>query len=344
MSYAEAFLLSSVPFIMASSHDETDIICCVGKFTKKDCFKENYAKCTVKNLIVLDELPVDDQRVIKLRVGSDYIKTICLHHQCVYFTYFVSTTFQTKHCCDPLKKHRKNNIRLIPGLKLCKWCLEFLESEDFNQSHQTTPTIEDLNSSGALYFDSPKEKVITPRRVISALSNASIISPIVELDRSSSERRLRICSDVLDTVKRNILQSEDLSSFNANDYSELLNSVREKVNSTNNRSNQLSLLTLAPSSWTHEQISAYFGVSKYQAAQANDLKIQSGILAHPPKKKNGHCLSDEEKLRIIGFYTSDEYSRQLPGMKNVKSVKQPCGKRLKIQKRLLLINIKELYA
>ena len=239
MSYAEAFLLSSVLFIMASSHDETDIICCVGKFTKKDCFKEYYAKCTVKNLIVLDELPVDDQRVIKLRVGSDYIKSICLHHQCVYFTYFVSTTFQTKHCCDPLKKHRKkvcgqklislklsdyvfaatSNIRLIPGLKLCKWCLEFLESEDFNQSHQTTPT----------NFDCPKEKVITPRRVISALSNASIISPIVELDRSSSERRLRICSDVLDTVKRNILQSEDLSSFNANDYSELLNSVREKV-------------------------------------------------------------------------------------------------------------------
>lgn len=30
-------------------------------------------------------------------------------------------------------------------------------------------------------------------------------------------------------MKRNILQSEDLSSFNANDYSELLNSVREKV-------------------------------------------------------------------------------------------------------------------
>ena len=231
MSYAEAFLLSSV-----------------GKFTKKDCFKEYYAKCTVKNLIVLDELPVDDQRVIKLRVGSDYIKTICLHHQCVYFTYFVSTTFQTKHCCDPLKKHRKkvcgqklislklsdyvfaatSNIRLIPGLKLCKWCLEFLESEDFNQSHQATPTTEDFNSE-ALYFDSPKEKVITPRRVISALSNASIISPIVELDRKSSGRRLRICSDVLDTVKRNILQSEDLSSFNANDYSELLNSVREKV-------------------------------------------------------------------------------------------------------------------
>lgn len=49
-------------------------------------------------------------------------------------------------------------------------------------------------------------------------------------------------------------------------------------------------------------------------------------------------------MRIINFYTSDEYSRQLPGMKTVKSVKQPSGKRLKIQKDLLLINIKELYA
>lgn len=52
----------------------------------------------------------------------------------------------------------------------------------------------------------------------------------------------------------------------------------------------------------------------------------------------------EEKQRVVGFYTSDEYSRQLPGMKNVKSVKQPNGKRIKIQKRLLLTNFKELYA
>jgi hypothetical protein len=40
-------------------------------------------------------------------------------------------------------------------------------------------------------------------------------------------------------------------------------------------------------------------------------------------------MSDDDKQRIIDFYTSDEYSRQLPGMKNLK---QPNGKRLKIQK------------
>jgi hypothetical protein len=52
------------------------------------------------------------------------------------------------------------------------------------------------------------------------------------------------------------------------------------------------LLTLAPKSWTHEKTSNFFGVSKYSATQAVDLKIRIGILAQAPKKKNGHCLSD----------------------------------------------------
>nr|CAH0100961.1 unnamed protein product [Daphnia galeata] len=216
-----------------------------------------------------------------------------------------------------------NNLRLIPGLKLCKRCLEFFESEDFSQPQQASQNKENFDSNDTLYFESPMEKVYTPRRVISALSNASIISPVVELERSNSDRRLRICSDILDKVKRNVLESENLSSFNAIDYKELLDALREKVKSTKNRSERLSLLTLAPSSLTLDQINNYF--------------------AHPPKKRNGHCLTDEEKSRIIDFYTSDDCSRQLPGMKNVKSVKQPNGKRLKIQKRLLLINIKELY-
>jgi hypothetical protein len=71
-----------------------------------------------------------------------------------------------------------------------------------------------------------------------------------------------------------------------------------KVKSTKNRSERLSLLTLAPSSWTLDQI-AYFGVSKYSAAQANDLKIRSGILAHPPKKRNDHCLTDGKNYSNI---------------------------------------------
>ena len=55
-------------------------------------------------------------------------------------------------------------------------------------------------------------------------------------------------------------------------------------------------------------------------------------------------MTDDDKQRIIDFYTSDKYSRQLPGMKNVQSVKQLNSKRITIQKRLLQLNIGELHA
>ncbi|KZS08330.1 Cc8L18.2-like protein [Daphnia magna] len=119
--------------------------------------------------------------------------------------------------------------------------------------------------------------------------------------------------------------------------------VKEKIKSTGDRNLQLSLLTLAPASWTHKQISEHFGVSEYSAAQAVELKKKSGILAKPEAKTSSRRLTDDDKQRVIDFYVSDEYSRQLPGMKSVKSVKQPNGERIKVQKRLLLLNIDELH-
>ena len=46
---------------------------------------------------------------------------------------------------------------------------------------------------------------------------------------------------------------------------------------------------------------------------------------------------------MIAFYQEDEYSRILPGKKDFKSVKGPDGKRQHVQKRLLLLNLNELY-
>jgi len=82
---------------------------------------------------------------------------------------------------------------------------------------------------------------------------------------------------------------------------------------------------------------------KYAAAQAINLKKSSGILTQPAVKISSRHLTDLDKQRMIDFYISDEYSRQLPDMKNVKGVKQSNGKRIKVQKRLLLVNINELH-
>jgi hypothetical protein len=188
------------------------------------------------------------------------------------------------------------------------------------------------------------EKVITPRRVINALSSAAVISPIVDLNKSNAERRSRICASALENIKRNILSLDEASSsLKSSDYLELMEAVKGKIKSTVDQRLQLSLLTLSPASWTHKQISGYFGVSEYSAAQAIELKNKYGILAKPEAKTSSRRLTENDKQRVIDFYISDEYSRQLPGMKSVKSVKLPNGKRIKVQKRLLLLNIDELH-
>jgi hypothetical protein len=75
----------------------------------------------------------------------------------------------------------------------------------------------------------------------------------------------------------------------------------------------LSLLTLAPVSWTQQQTSHLFDVSISQVKRSRILKKQKGILAIPDNKK-GRQLSPEEEEIVKDFYLSDENSRVQPGM------------------------------
>ena len=78
-----------------------------------------------------------------------------------------------------------------------------------------------------------------------------------------------------------------------------------------------------------------------QPKKSSQHKRESGIL---PKIRNssvrGRILTEEDIQRIVDFYNSDEYSRQLTGMKSVKQG----NKRVNVQKRLLLPNFNQLYA
>ncbi len=70
--------------------------CCVGVFTGSDCFHlECYLNKAKQNLIDLTQLTTDEQRFIKLRVGSDCLTSICSHHLRVYLDYFHSVLKKT---------------------------------------------------------------------------------------------------------------------------------------------------------------------------------------------------------------------------------------------------------
>ena len=57
----------------------------------------------------------------------------------------------------------------------------------------------------------------------------------------------------------------------------------------------------------------------------------------------GKVLSRETKQYIVDFFESDEISRQCPGMKDCKSVRDQDGNKVVKQKKLVLGNLKEVY-
>ena len=135
--------------------------------------------------------------------------------------------------------------------------------------------------------------------------------------------------------------------FRSADYEQLMDGIKQKCQDLKMKPESsieiISLLTLAPVSWNRQQISTFFGVSDHLVRRSAILKREKGLLAKPDKKQ-GRPITEDEKEIVRDFYLCDENSRQLPGMKDYISVRTRKGeKNQKVQKRLVLMNINELY-
>ena len=84
--------------------------------------------------------------------------------------------------------------------------------------------------------------------VLDDLSNAAVIMPIADVTKSNVKRRSQLSADALENLKRKLIRDEPSSAHKTKDYSELMEAIKHKINSTDNRRQQLSLLTLAPAS------------------------------------------------------------------------------------------------
>ena len=128
-------------------------------------------------------------------------------------------------------------------------------------------------------------------------------------------------------------------------HGRLLSHIREKIHVSENRSEIISLLTFMPDSWPTTKIVKYIShrfVTRYAVEHAVRLRKETGILSRPGARK-GRRISKEQEQLIVALYEDDGNSRQMPGMKNVVSVKQDDGTKQKHQKRLPLVNVAQLY-
>ena len=85
-----------------------------------------------------------------------------------------------------------------------------------------------------------------------------------------------------------------------------------------------------------------FGCSNRMATQAKHLAMEKGILS-TPNLKIGKALEDETSEVVRMFYHHDDISSTMPGKKDCLSINVQ-GEKVKIQKRLILANLKEVYA
>ena len=98
-------------------------------------------------------------------------------------------------------------------------------------------------------------------------------------------------------------------------------------------------MTLVPNSWSLRKAVEVFSVSKSTIQKARLLQDAKGIAEYPDLLKQ-QKLTEETINKIKSFYCDDEFSRQLPGKKDSVSI----GRNNHCAKRLLLCNLKELYA
>lgn len=122
---------------------------------------------------------------------------------------------------------------------------------------------------------------------------------------------------------------------------EVLNQIKEKLKSSTSKAEKFQLLTLAPKSYSRNELMPEFGISDRLARKVKKLVQEQGILSLPNPKKE-KPLNPETEILVKNFYESDDISRLLPGVKDCMSVKIN-DKKVLVQKRLILCNLNELY-
>ena len=162
-------------------------------------------------------------------------------------------------------------------------------------------------------------------------------TPITKTNLKRAKKRSKQKVDKITTMMQRAMISERPL---CNDC-EIVSQLREKFQ-TATRSEKMQILTVLPKSWSVKRIQEEFGTTNFMARQAKELVKEKGVLAIPDLK-HGHALTEQTVHLVQSFYQSDDISRVMPGRKDYVSVRVGEG-RVHVQKRLVLCNLRELYA
>jgi hypothetical protein len=228
-----------------------------------------------------------------------------------------------------------------PGQKLCTGC--YKKDYDLQLQH------DDINISDDDFLHK-HTSLDSLSRSAEALDCTPIKTSVGMRDRPSyGKRKIKQhstvfkakCAHVLDLSVGDLETTDsDNDKTSCSDLDKLMLLVKDKIKVAT-KQEKIRLLTLVPESWSKCKTMQEFDVTEHLVKRARTLKKEKGILADLDTKR-GKSLSQSVVERVVDFYQSDEYSRMCPGKKEYVTIKVHGNKVCK-QKRLILINLKELY-
>jgi len=352
--------------------------CLIGLLSKSNCHETWYSrKPGLILLSSLSETEIKLVALrSQTSISSEEIssKFICFHHHAYYlkkYSYHVS-----KNCCNIFDIHEGRKPKgsreitlelaealapvfpfIIPGKKLCISCwnkaklkptevISSSESSIGSESEQSAPgsdwestslsnlSKEHVNMALQICGESPIAMHSKPMHQRQPLVKRKLSAVAQNLNKSFSKiaktQELQISFDDAPCASSDVTAAQDLY--------QLMLELKAKFQSANSHADKVQILTCKPASWTNEKTAEFFECKLYTVRQAIALKKEQGVLAKPIRASRKGI--DEDVISLVcDFYQDDEFSRLMPGSKDIVSV----GYKVHQQKRLLLCNLKELF-
>lgn len=123
----------------------------------------------------------------------------------------------------------------------------------------------------------------------------------------------------------------------------IIEQLKEKFEETESRNVKIKILSILPREWSVETIQNIFESASYHIVyHSKKLVAKYGILCDTIKK-TGTKIPENTLEKIKEFYRSDDISRACPGLRDYAKSYDENGQRIKMQRRLILLNLREAY-
>lgn len=288
--------------------------CSIGEALNSECHSKSYT--VERSFYPFTEFSADDKFAILRRTGlaESSVINLCSHHKCMFVQYYHSNQ---RTCCDPFLRHRHTKKKVKGQLRPIS-----IEMALRTSVVSLVP--------GRKLCCNCRASLAVPKQPPQTSSPPLLDDEYSEAYSGSSEDS----EDEQSPVKKDRMDSEALLS--------LMSSIRERIALSESYEERISLLTLAPSHWSRQMMCERFGVTDYMARQARKLRDERGVLAKRDAK-TGRQTSQDVVASVHEMYEDIEYSKMCPGVRDFVPIRNSEGEKVLHQKRLMLMNLKELY-